>query len=88
MSKGISKTLAAVAKARSRVGTLNEARYTITRLRRQNEVLAAKVEVIDTFTAITKSMNWGGGMGCTDVVEELDAMIKEEQSKQLPKPTS
>ena len=88
MSKGIAKTLAASAKARARVGVLNEARYHITRLRRQNEVLAAKVEVIDTFAAITKSMSRSGGMCCTDVVEDLDKMIKEESAKQVPKPTN
>jgi hypothetical protein len=61
--------------------TLLRAKEEIISLRRKNEILAAKVEMIDLFNCVLHTVpaprNYGAGI---DVVPELEQLISKENS--------
>lgn len=60
--------------------TLREAVHEIRALRRTNEILAAKVEVIDVFRAVLLGAPRTGGMA-PDVAWALDRMAEHEEAE-------
>lgn len=60
--------------------TLREAAHEIRALRRTNEILAAKVEVIDVFRAALLGAPQAGVVA-PDVAWALDRMAEEEEAK-------
>ena len=67
------------------LSAVRQAHDEIVQLRHRNEILEAKVEVIDTLTAITRAMNRQGGYATIDVVGRLRIMAEalEKQRDEL-----
>lgn len=71
------------------INVLQEAKHEISQLRRQNEILSAKVEVMNLFATVlhTQPAYPGGQCMSVDIKHSIEQLIANLQTEQLPKET-